>query len=314
MKIDLNDLIKVINEKNQDEVMDIHTLYEQYMQLRKTDTRENTRIYYRDCLKSILEYFDANNVKTTDQITSVVINGYVASQLDKVSTITINKRMIVLKTMLNYMSDLGFITMPDFKYKKLKETKTKIPQIEDDDLRKVLDYIYANCDEKRILYVLLPLSTGIRRNELCNIKVKNIDFIQHKILLTFTKTHTPRYIYMTEETERLIKTVISHKEDITNPYLFEGRDEPMLNNKTITSFYVFLKQRLKLKEFSPHKLRHFYATELLNNGANLNTIRELLGHTDLEMTQRYLDISEKEVQESNYKYNPINDFLKNTRH
>ena len=119
---------------------------------------------------------------------------------------------------------------------------------------------------------------------------------------------------MTEETERLIKTVISHKEDITNPYLFEGRDEPMLNNKTITSFYVFLKQRLKLKEFSPHKLRHFYATELLNNGANLNTIRELLGHTDLEMTQRYLDISEKEVQESNYKYNPINDFLKNTRH
>ena len=110
MKIDLNDLIKVINEKNQDEVMDIHTLYEQYMQLRKTDTRENTRIYYRDCLKSILEYFDANNVKTTDQITSVVINGYVASQLDKVSTITINKRMIVLKTMLNYMSDLGFIT------------------------------------------------------------------------------------------------------------------------------------------------------------------------------------------------------------
>ncbi len=66
-----------------------------------------------------------------------------------------------------------------------------------------------------------------------------------------------------------------------------------------------LKHDLKIDVLRSHKLRHFYATELLKNGADIYTVKELLGHCDLEMTQRYLDFTNEEIKENNFKFNPL---------
>lgn len=57
---------------------------------------------------------------------------------------------------------------------------------------------------------------------------------------------------------------------------------------------------------SPHKLRHLFATSLLKNGADLMTVKELLGHSDLKMTQRYLDMTNENLKNSNSKFNILN--------
>ena len=78
-----------------------------------------------------------------------------------------------------------------------------------------------------------------------------------------------------------------------------------VDKQSVSSMLYKLKHDLGIDVLSSHKLRHFYATELLKNGADIYTVKELLGHSDLEMTQRYLDFTNEEIKENNFKYNPI---------
>lgn len=69
-----------------------------------------------------------------------------------------------------------------------------------------------------------------------------------------------------------------------------------------------LKKDLKIDILSAHKFRHLYATQLLRNGADIYTVKELLGHQKLENTQRYLDLTNEEIKRNNFKYNPLKNF------
>ena len=69
-----------------------------------------------------------------------------------------------------------------------------------------------------------------------------------------------------------------------------------------------LKRDLKNDVLSSHKFRHLYATSLLKNGADIYTVKELLGHQRLDITQRYLDFTNEELKHNNFKYNPLNDY------
>ena len=73
-------------------------------------------------------------------------------------------------------------------------------------------------------------------------------------------------------------------------------------------FFHKLKHDLKIDVLSSHKFRHLYATALLKNGADIFTVKQLLGHSKLENTQRYLDFTNEELKQNNFKYNPLNNF------
>lgn len=77
---------------------------------------------------------------------------------------------------------------------------------------------------------------------------------------------------------------------------------------TVSSMLYKLKKDLKIDILSAHKFRHLYATQLLRNGADIYTVKELLGHQKLENTQRYLDLTNEEIKRNNFKYNPLKNF------
>lgn len=303
--IKLADLIDLMVDKESIKSMELNALLNLYLKLRKHELREETIGCYAENLKYLYMFLRTKGVIETKDITQNVIDEYVQYSLEKGNKpITVNKRITVLNTMLHYMAEKGFISPPTFVYKKLKTPKTKIPMMNKEDVQLILDHLNEFSIRHQLVFLLL-LYTGIRRNELAHIKVCNINFKENSIYLDFTKSGTPRYCYFNKYIGELIKKVI--RSNSNDMWLFATKDTH-ITNKRVSGMLLEIQKKLGIEVLSSHKLRHLYATELLNNGANIMVVKELLGHTDLEMTQRYLDYTNKQIQKNNDKFNPLNSF------
>ncbi len=215
---------------------------------------------------------------------------------------TINKRIKAIETLINYLIELNLMEHKNFKFKKLSEVKPKIEIVDKDTLHEVIETVKL----KPLIYqviILLSIQTGIRRNELANIKVKNINFKENSIFLEFTKTNNPRFIFIDDFLKGLILKLINQNNQ--KEYLIGN----VLNRETIanqiTRIFYKLKRELNLEKFSSHQLRHTYATYLLKNGVDIHSVSKLLGHTSIQMTQRYLHVNNNDLKKKSISCNPL---------
>ena len=154
---------------------------------------------------------------------------------------------------------------------------------------------------KQLIFKLMA-TTGVRRTELTRIKRKHIDLNNNCIFLDETKTGNSRYLYLTDEVKELIKTELAIK-PIDN-YFFVHLDGTRITTSTIDSLFHQIKKELNIK-LSPHKLRHTFATAILENGGDLEQVRLLLGHTNYQCTKRYLHVKEKKLKDTSTNFNPL---------
>ena len=153
-------------------------------------------------------------------------------------------------------------------------------------------------------------STGIRRIELVSIKLKDIDFSSKKIKV-LGKRNKERFIPMLESTISLISQYLDYRNELNK---IKDQDFLFLTSKG-KKIYENLVYRITNKYFdyvsskvkkSPHILRHSFATHLLNNGADLNAVKDLLGHSSLAATQVYTNRSIEEIKKVYSKTHPRN--------
>ena len=198
--------------------------------------------------------------------------------------------------------------MENIELPKLDKT---LPQVlDEEDIDKLLDiklidnYSYRNKAMLELMY-----ATGLRVSELVNLKVHDVD-IDNCLVSTFGKGSKERIIPMGDYALYYLNIYINEyrismlKKEYTD-YLF-------LNNHgkkmTRQGFFKILKKIAQdngiKKDFSPHTLRHSFATHLLNNGADLRSIQELLGHSDISTTQIYTHVSNKELRKNYDEFHP----------
>lgn len=305
--ITLEDVFSLFTNKNQEfKSMELRALFRLYLKMQESKVRPDTIKMYQDHIPSMIDFFCSCGAYETKHINQSLIERYMKFCLSRGNkNITINKRIGMLTAMFKRTANAGLITMPEYTITKLKEAKAKIEVIQKEDVMKILNRIDSmKLSHQVIIYILL--STGIRRNEVVNIKIHNIDFKNKSIYLEHTKSGKPRYCYFGEKLESLLKLQIAEAVP-GNPYLFPSGAGHM-NKQTVSGFLYYLKQKLNIDILSSHKFRHLYATQLLKNGADIYTVKELLGHEKLENTQRYLDFTNEEIKQNNFKYNPLNNF------
>ena len=164
--------------------------------------------------------------------------------------------------------------------------------------------------EKAILEMLY--ATGIRCSELVNIRIQDIDFSQKTILIK-GKGKKERITLFNNSTKEKISTYI----EIERPTIEESTEYLFLNNmgeqlstrsiqRTLKMFRKFLKIE---KSITPHKIRHSFATHLLNKGVDIRTLQELLGHKSLASTEKYTHVTLGHLTEICNTLHPIN-FMK----
>ena len=306
--ISMNDILSLFVSKEAEiKDMYIKDAANIFITEKKIRNRNGTVSFYEDQLSRLIAYFEIKNVFKISQINKAVINDFVNFQKAKGNTnTTINKYVGTIKTMIKYLEKNEYISPTGFSYDKLKETLPKIETVDESDLSRILKYSETISVKSRLILLIL-FSTGIRTNELCNIERCNIDFKDNNIYLTFTKSGYPRYAPMMPEVADLIKKYLL--ENPTNSkYLFYQDDLPSapMPHSCVRSVIARTKKALNIEVLSAHKIRHLFATSLLRQGVDIKSVSKLLGHQDIRMTERYLDLTNQEVLAKGKLNNPLN--------
>ncbi len=168
-------------------------------------------------------------------------------------------------------------------------------------LKEVEDILHSGLTDLQEVIVELLYSCGLRVSELVNLKINDID-INSKYVRCFGKGSKERIIPVGQKAISALKKYLVSRELVIKKYslntkkLLVSDNGRLLNRQDI---YTFIHERGKFihKNISPHTLRHSFATHLLENGADLRVVQELLGHSDVSTTQLYTHISKKRLKE-----------------
>lgn len=155
-------------------------------------------------------------------------------------------------------------------------------------------------------------ATGIRCSELTLIKIEDINFNEKTILIT-GKGRKQRYVLFGEKAKQRIMQYI-HEERIYNDRgdttLFLNHKGTSLTSRSIQKIFTMFSKFLTVrKHLSPHKIRHSFATHLLNAGLDLRALQELLGHQSLSSTEKYTHVTTKDLQNMYDTLHPINSMM-----
>lgn len=255
----------------------------------------HTSLSYSNDLDQFFIYLKSvYQINTINEVNHTIIRSWVVSLIEnKLTPRSVNRKISTLKSFYKFLlREKTVETNPTNKIQTPKIPKRLPVFIEESKMNNLIEDVKFSSDfegKRNLLIIELLYATGMRRAELINLKESDINFNNHTIKV-LGKRNKERLIPITNELGTLIKEYISEKKNINtnNNFLFITK-----NGKQIYASAVYRTVRDSLAKVttaskkSPHILRHSFATHLLNNGANLNAIKELLGHANLAATQVY---------------------------
>ncbi len=254
---------------------------------------EHTIINYKKDLEEFYKY--------TQDITNITYNKireYLKVLHDKKHTNkTISRHISTLKSFYKYLLQEEYIDNNPLKLITLPKIEKKLPNyINYDDLEKLLDIDINNIlDLRNRLILELLYSTGIRVSELVNIKINDID-INNNCIIVLGKGKKQRYVYFGNKCLELIKKYIE-KRNSNYEYLLLNKNYTKLTDRGVRLIVDnIVKKSCLNKNISPHTFRHTFATHLLNEGADLKIVQELLGHSDITTTGIYTHVSNEHLR------------------
>lgn len=270
--------------------------FQEYLQLEKKYSLHTLGAYMNDIVsfESFNKlHFDQENI---DQVNYSQIRSWVVLLVDSgVSNVSINRKMASLKAFYKFLLKTKQLEVsPMQKHKALKAPKTiQVPFSEKElvDLMSQLDGNGGFEEVRNKLIVDLFYATGIRRAELIGLLMVNVDLSANtiKVLGKRNKERVIPVLPVVMEQFLLYVKERENVEDIVDKdYFFITKKGLKLNEtfvyRLINSYFSKVSEKVKK---SPHVLRHTFATHLLNSGADLNSVKELLGHSSLASTQVY---------------------------
>lgn len=215
---------------------------------------------------------------------------------------TISRRISALRTFYNYLMNEGLINSNIFLNVKNPKLEKKLPNyLNYTEMEELLESIDIKTDEglKRRLLIEMFYSTGCRVSEIINIKVKDIDFLNKKIRI-MGKGSKERIVYYGDYAKKNLDKYLS--KGLDKDYLFVNKHGDKYTVEEIELIVKDIMKHLSIKtHVTPHTLRHTFATHLLNNGADIRSVQELLGHSNLSTTGIYTHVSSDRLKEVYFK-------------
>lgn len=218
---------------------------------------------------------------------------------NKYSSRSISRKVSTLKSYFKYLESEGIIKDNFMRLISNPKIEKTLPNyLNYEDLEKLLAFPdRSNKYGLRDALILEMLySSGVRVSELANMKLNDIDFKERKILI-LGKGNKERYVYYGSKCEELLDKYLKldHRD---SPYLLIGKRSDRLNEREIRSIVTDTAKKAGIEvHVSPHTLRHTYATHMLNDGADLKSVGDLLGHESLSTTQIYTHVSNERLRQ-----------------
>lgn len=274
----------------------------------------NTRDNYKNDLVKFNDYCDKRNL-TLNQITDKEIKDYLKLlKQQNLNSKSISRVISSLRGFYKFLLIEKVIANNPMEYIDTVKTSKTIPSVlSKEEINKLLMISPNNkFDYRNKAMIELMYATGLRVSELVNLKINDVD-LHMNILKTMGKGNKERLIPIGEYATVCVIQYL----DKARPLFLKNKHSDYLfitnqgSNLSRAQFYRILKKLAQEKgiitPFSPHTLRHSFATHLLDNGADLRSIQELLGHSNISTTEIYTHVSKETLKREYQNYHPHGD-------
>ena len=266
---------------------------------------EHTILAYRNDLEGFREFCKSElDLIELEEVHYAQVRHWIVKLVESgISNRSVNRKMSSLKSFYKFLQKTGSISEnPLLNHKALKvsnEVQVPFSKAEVNEVLTLLDEVSDFESARNKLMVELLYSTGIRRSELIHIRLTDIDPYNETVKV-LGKRNKERYIPLLRSVFETYGTYKQYRDKITTneSYLFLTQKGKKLYDtlvyRVINNYFSSVSSKIKK---SPHVIRHSFATHLLNEGADLNSVKELLGHSSLASTQVYTHSSLGKLKE-----------------
>lgn len=266
----------------------------------------NTIMAYRSDLYSLSDFLVEQNVEDYSQIQRIHLNMYIKNLYDKKFTPrSITREIASIKGFFKWLSINDYIKHnPALSIEQPKLPK-RLPKVL--SMKEITELLSLNMSTLDSAVFELLYAAGLRVSELSDILLNNID-LNSKFIRCIGKGSKERIVPIGTKAVTAIKKYlidrdyIVKKYNLSTKYCFIKDNGKKLSRQDVYVFIHSIGKNVN-KNISPHTIRHSFATHLLENGADLRVVQELLGHSDVSTTQLYTHISKKRLKEIYFSIN-----------
>jgi integrase/recombinase XerC len=276
---------------------------------------EKTKLAYEDDVKQFFEFLKNSGDEHYLSVDHLDVRTYLSYLYDhKYSRNSISRKIASLRSFYQFLLKNEIIKENPFSYVHMKKKQLRLPRF---FYEKEMEALFESAQGTKPLELrnqaLLEIlyGTGIRVSECANLTIEAVDF-DAAVLFIHGKGNKDRYVPFGSFAADALKEYLEngravlmqqfHKE---HPYVFVNHHGEQI---TATGIEYVLNQLIKKSslttEIHPHMLRHTFATHLLNNGADMRTVQELLGHANLSTTQIYAHVTKESLQKNYRSFHP----------
>lgn len=283
----------------------------EYLEIQKNYSSD-TIINYRKDLEEFLGFCISNDFSYLD-ITYPDAKKYLLYlyEEEQEKATTVSRKISSIRSFYRYLSKERISDNSAFSLLVLPKKEKKLPKFfEYSELQEL--FLVPDCSnplgQRDALVLEMLYATGVRVSELVNIKIEDISFID-KTIRILGKGNKMRIVYFNSITLKRLKYYLEHGRVIFNTsgsaYLFLSRRGEQLTTRRVEQILNEIIQKTSInKKISPHMIRHSFATHLLNEGCDLLSVQQLLGHESLSATSIYTHITNDRIKDVYLKTHP----------
>jgi integrase/recombinase XerC len=284
-----------------------------YLEIEKKYSSNTIEAYRNDLnvfARFLIDEFDVTNINNTNY---TYVRSWIVDLVNKgISNRSINRKITSLNSYFKFVLKIDLINENPLTNHKALKTQKKIQlPFSENEMLSVLDLDNYEDNFTGIrdrLIIDLFYTTGIRRIELIQLKISDLN-INNKHIKVLGKRNKERIIPLIDSTINILNKYLSYRDKLKSEETFlfiTNKGKPVYEKliyRIINKYFDTISTKVKK---SPHIIRHSFATHLLNNGADLNSVKDLLGHSSLAATQVYTNRSIDEIKKVFAKSHPRN--------
>ncbi|MQS51698.1 tyrosine recombinase XerC [Companilactobacillus mishanensis] len=277
---------------------------------------DDTKKSYLEDIHNFVEALDnSGGFKGFTVVNQIDVETYLTFMDEKnYSDGTISRRISTLRSFYNFLVRNGFVTKNPFELVQLRRKGRRLPRFfYEKEMETLFEAVKGDdlLSERNSALLELLYATGMRVSECANLTLEQLDFT-NGIVLIHGKGDKDRYVPFGEYAQEALNKYISGARTKIMRKYGQEHDFVFINNrgKQITSRgieYILdqvIKKTSLTADIHPHMIRHTFATHMLDNGADLRTVQEMLGHSSLSTTQIYTHVTMEHLQKDYKKYFP----------
>jgi len=285
----------------------------EYLSLEKKCSPHTLKAYQANLEAFEVFITEQGSLETIEEVSYGEIRDWIVSLIQSENTPrTVNRKLSALRSYYKFLLRIGSIPVSPLKEHKALKTDTKVAlPFSQEEIQRLLaaDFFpeeYTGVLQRTVIQLLYY--TGIRRSELIELKVQDVD-LSEGLMKVLGKRNKERLLPLLPE----IKTQLTQLLEQQKQHQISRESEHFFVNsrgKKLSEAFVYETVKTYLSKVStktkrsPHVLRHSFATHLLDQGADLNAIKDLLGHSSIAATQHYTHSSMKKIQDIYKKAHP----------